>query len=405
MPEPILAIDFGTSTSAAILVTGTEEQFITERSGTGQTWPSAVCFDGTELRVGTEAENRKRRLADQYRAEFKLELGREARISLGGESFTVSALITAILTEIREAAERAAGEPVARAVLTIPASYDEGDKRRAMMIEAAAEAGFGLMELLQEPVAAALAPVAGPPLLEGSLILVYDLGGGTFDTALVQIGQQGDTGDKGNEVLGQAAIDHGSGGRDIDAALYDDLLKSAGKPLADLVTTRRTRLQLIAKTEELKRGLTVAASTEDDFGDSDILLTATRDRLEKLAAPMIERTIDCVRNMVAGTGKALDEVTEVLLVGGATQMPVVERTVRAALGRPVRSARAPQLAVVQGAARFAAAASTRFTVPSVLRVPSVHCAGLFPPVPRPCCAGASRSGMRLTSARCSPTFG
>jgi hypothetical protein len=364
MPEPILAIDFGTSTSAAMLVTDAGEQVITERSGTGLTWPSAVCFDGTELHVGTRAENLKRVHADhgRYRAEFKLELGRDAPVALGGESFPVLALVTAMLAEIRAAAERATRAPVTRAVITIPASYDEGDTRRGLMTEAAEQAGFDVVELVPEPVAAALAPVSGPPFPEGSLILVYDLGGGTFDTALVRIGQQA------NKVLGHAAIDpsrggHGSGGRDIDAALYDDLLKSAGKPLADLVTTSRTRLQLLAETEKLKRRLTEGESAEDYFGDSDVLLAATRDRLEELAAPVIERTVDCVRTMLAGTGTAVDEVDEVLLVGGASQMPVVEQAVAAALGRPIRTARAPQLAVVQGAARFAAAAPTRFTVP------------------------------------------
>jgi len=369
MPEPILAIDFGTSTSAAILVADAGEQVVTERSGTGLTWPSAVCFDGTELHVGTRAENLKRVHADhgRYRSEFKLELGRDTPVELGGASFPVPVLIRAVLAEIRTAAERAAGEPVTRTVLTIPASYDEADARRRLMVEVAEQAGFDVVELLTEPVAAALAPASGPPFAQGSLVLVYDLGGGTFDTALVRIGQHA------NRVLGHAAIDpsrggHGSGGRDIDAALYDELLKSGGKPLANLVTTSRTRLQLLAKTEELKRRLTESAAAEDYFGDSDVLLAATRDRLEELAAPVIERTLDCVRGLLAATGTALDDVDEVLLVGGATQMPVVEQSVRAALGRPVRTARAPQLAVVQGAARFAAAASTRFTVPSVRRL-------------------------------------
>jgi molecular chaperone DnaK (HSP70) len=212
MPEPILAVDFGTSTSAAILVTDAGEQLITERSGTGQTWPSAVCLDGTELRVGTEADNLKRVRADKYRAQFKLELGREAAVDLGGHEFTVQALVTAVLTAIKAAAERAAGEPVTRVVLTVPGSYEEGDVRRALMVDAATEAGFDVVELLPEPVAAALAPVAGPPVPGNSLILVYDLGGGTFDTALIRIGRLS------NEVLRYAAIDHGSGGRDIDSA-------------------------------------------------------------------------------------------------------------------------------------------------------------------------------------------
>jgi actin-like ATPase involved in cell morphogenesis len=362
MTEPILAIDFGTSTSAAILVTGAAEEFVGEPTGGGLTWPSAVCLDGDELHVGAEAENRKRRLAKRYRAEFKLELGREDAIDLGGRSFPVSALISAVLAEIKKSAERAAGETVARTALTIPASYGSHDTRRALMIDAAAEAGFDVVELLPEPVAAALAPVAGAPFAVGSLILVYDFGGGTFDTALVRVGQ------RDNEVLGHAAIDHGSGGRDIDSALYEKLLKAAGKPLADLITADRARLELITRTEELKRRLTKSAAAEDSIGDDDILLAATRQQLEDLAAPVIERTIDCIRAMLAGTGTAVGDVSEVLLVGGAAQMPVVERAVKAALGRPVRMARAPQLAVVQGAARFAASAATRFAAPQPRRL-------------------------------------
>jgi actin-like ATPase involved in cell morphogenesis len=362
MSEPILAIDFGTSTSAAILVTGAEEEFVTEPAGAGLTWPSAVCLDGDDLYVGTEAENRKRRLARQYRAEFKLELGRADTVALGDRLFPVSALITAVLGEIKAVADRAAGEPVTRAVLTIPVSYGPHDKRRALMIEAATEAGFGVVELLPEPVAAALAPVAGQPFAAGSLILVYDLGGGTFDTALVRI-EAGDS-----KVLGHAAIDHGSGGRDIDSALYEELLKTGGKPLADLITADRARLELVTRTEELKRRLTKAGRAEDSIGDQEILLAATRERLEQLAVPVIERTIDCVRAMLDRNGTSVDDFSETLLVGGATQMPIVERTVRAALGRPVRTARAPQLAVVQGAARFAASATTRFLAPRAQRL-------------------------------------
>jgi len=402
MPEPILAIDFGTSTSAAILVTGAGEELVGERSGAGLTWPSAVCFDGAGLFVGTEAENRKRRFARQYRAEFKLELGREEAIDLGGQSFPVPALITALVAEMKKTAEQAAGEPVTRTVLTIPASYGEHDRRRALMIDAAADAGFDVVELLPEPVAAALAPVAGPPFPEGSLILVYDLGGGTFDTALVRVGR------RDNEVLAHAAIDHGSGGRDIDGALYGELLNAGGTPLADLVKADRARLELVTRTEELKRRLTKTVSAEDSIGDEDILLAATRDKLEELAAPLIQRTIECVRAMLAGTSTAVDDLTEVLLVGGAAQMPIVETAVTAELGRPIRTARAPQLAVVQGAARFAGAAATRFVRPQPRRVAEIPLRWQIPgksatllrwraPVDDDFAAGQPLADVRLTS--------
>jgi molecular chaperone DnaK (HSP70) len=183
MTEPILAIDFGTTTSAAIVVAGGKEDLIEEPSGHGRTWPSSVSLDGDRLVAGTAAENRKRRHAQLYRAEIKPELAEDRQVRLGDRDFPVTELITAILAAIRTEAERVAGREVRRAVITVPASYRPHDRRRALMLQAAADAGLAPVELLTEPVAAALAPATGTPIPPGSLLVVYDYGGGTFDTA------------------------------------------------------------------------------------------------------------------------------------------------------------------------------------------------------------------------------
>jgi len=353
---PILAIDFGTSTCAAVLVTDGAEEPIEEPSGRGRTWPSSVSRDGDTLLVGTVAERRKRMHPALYRAEFKLELGRGHPVQLGDRPVEVPELVTALLAEIRRAAQRVAVEPVIRAVLTVPAGYGPHDHRGALMIEAGRAAGFETVELLSEPVAAALAPVAGPPLEHGSLVLVYDFGGGTFDTALVRIGAED------NEVIGHAAVD--CGGREIDAALYSVLAGAVGEPLEELLKSARSRLELTTQTVRLKHQLTDVEAADDYFGSSDILLTATREQLAELAGPFIDRTLDCVKSLLVACQIELDEVDAVLMAGGVTRMPVVALTVEHALGRPIRYARSPELAVVQGAARFARAVGGR-CVPAV----------------------------------------
>lgn len=357
MTEPILAIDFGTTTSAAIVVAGGKEDLIEEPSGHGRTWPSSVSLDGDRLVAGTAAENRKRRHAQLYRAEIKPELAEDRQVRLGDRDFPVTELITAILAAIRTEAERVAGREVRRAVITVPASYRPHDRRRALMLQAAADAGLAPVELLTEPVAAALAPATGTPIPPGSLLVVYDYGGGTFDTALVRVTAGG------NEVLGYAALDSGYGGRDIDRELSAEVERDAGPSLAEHTRTERGRLILGDAVTALKHQLSDAEAADDDYGTTDIVLTASRKQLDVLAAPFLSRTLECVRSMLDACHVSRDDVTAVLMVGGVTRMPVVRETVARELDRPTRDAKSPELAVVQGAARFAAAAGTRFAVP------------------------------------------
>jgi WD40 repeat protein/actin-like ATPase involved in cell morphogenesis len=362
--EHIIAIDFGTSTSAAILVTGGQEELIEEPSGHGRTWPTAVSVADGKLVIGTVAEQSKRRYPERYRTEFKPEFGRPHPVDLGGQAWTMTTLVTEFFAQMREAAERVAGAPVDRAVLTMPASYVSHDRRRDLMLAAAKTAGYELADLLPEPVAAALAPAAGAAIGTGSLLLIYDFGGGTFDTALVRVGA------RANQVLGSAAIESGCGGRDIDSAVAGYLAATGGPELAAaLARSQREPLQLNSQAKELKHRLTETKTAEDYFGSTDIPISITRDKLNELTEPLLARTLECVDGLLSGCGVALDDVDVVLMVGGVTRMPIVEQTVQKRLGRPLRNARSPELAVVQGAARFAAATATRFSVPRPPRLP------------------------------------
>jgi WD40 repeat protein len=363
MPEPdyILAIDFGTTTSAAILVGGATDELIEEPSGHGRTWPSTVSWDGDKLVVGTTADKRKRRHAGTYRAEFKQELGRDAPIRLGERSFAITVLITELLMAMKGEAERIAGGSIDRAVLTIPASYHPEDCRRDLMIEAGTAAGFRLVELLTEPVAAALAPAAGRPITPGTLLLVCDFGGGTFDTALVQVHADG------NEVLGYRALDTGHGGRDIDDALSAILVDSAGPEVVTEIASDRGRLLLKDAARGIKHDLSNDESADADFGSTDIELSATRKELNTLTRPLLRGAMECVRLLLDACSVSLDDVDCVLTVGGVSRMPIVQETV-GTLGRPLREAKVPELAVVQGAARFAARAANRVAYPVRQRV-------------------------------------
>jgi outer membrane protein assembly factor BamB/actin-like ATPase involved in cell morphogenesis len=357
----ILAVDFGTSTSSAVLVANGETIPIREPSSGSWSWPSAVYRDGDALLVGTLAERRKQVRPALYRAEFKRDLGQDAPVILGDQGFPVEALVTELIKSLRGEAERVHGAPIERAVLTIPASYGPADPRRDLMIGAAESAGFTVVELIPEPVAAALAPPAGEPFSDGDLVLVYDFGGGTFDAALVRMGDfQFEP-----EVLGHRSLED-CGGRDIDAEIIrwlrehksDELAAVLDNPDTQSLPAQRVRLELAAMATQLKHQLSEETSAIGIF-DRMHEFSLDRDDLVKLAEPIIARTGGCCTQLIRDAGLQPGNVTAILLVGGSSLMPAVAVALAAQLKRPVRSAREPELAVLLGAARFAARAPGR----------------------------------------------
>ncbi|WP_238011401.1 Hsp70 family protein [Dactylosporangium sp. AC04546] len=221
-----LVVDFGTSASSAALVTGGQVRLLKEPASGLYSWPSAVALEGDRLLVGTAAERRKRSDPAGYRAEFKRDLGQSVPVPLGERAYAPQDLVAAVLGVFRDRAAELHGEPVHRLLLTVPASYAEGDPRRALMVAAGEAAGFPEVQLVAEPVAAAFAPVAGAGFGAGQVVLVYDFGGGTFDAAVIRCGADGV-----HEVIGHAALDD-CGGRDIDALLARHVRDAGGPELA-----------------------------------------------------------------------------------------------------------------------------------------------------------------------------
>ncbi|MEV5978332.1 Hsp70 family protein [Streptomyces sp. NPDC052114] len=365
MEQAVLAIDFGTSASSAALLTDGGVRLLKERSTGSWTWPTVVCLRDDTLLIGTPAEHRKRVHPELYRGEFKRDIGQDAPIPLGERSFTPGDLVARVLAAFRDEATRLLGTPVERAVLTVPAAYGPADPRRGVMLAAGRAAGFTAVELLAEPAAAAYAPVAGEPVAPGQTVLVYDFGGGTFDAALVRLRDGGS-----HEVLGHDALDD-CGGSDIDALLLGEIRERGGaeltaalSPAASALAARRNILELGDLAHRLKHQLSADSYVEDVFAPAGVLVALDRKRFVRIVTPLLARTVDCCRALLATAGLTADQLDAVLLVGGTTRMPVIAELLAQALDRPLRHVEDPDLAVAHGAAHWAAHTGERRLAPA-----------------------------------------
>lgn len=360
--HPVLVVDVGTSSSSAALVSGGQTRLLAEPVTGAHAWPSAVYWDGQQMVVGTLAERKKRADPAGYGENFKRALAQDTPVLLGARRFRPVEQLAALLSALRTEAERTHGGPVTRAVVTVPASYAVGDPRRAWMIAASEAAGFGAVELLPEPVAAAFAPLTGTGFTVGDVVLVYDLGGGTFDTALMRIGPQAP------EILGHAAVDD-CGGRDIDALLANRISVDGRQWLDPLIagvgqgsgTPAELRLTMALRdfAQRIKHQLSDAELVEDFLMPSTPAYRMTQDELAALAGPVLDRTVACCRELLGRLQMPAERVSTVLLVGGGSRMPAVADILGRAFGRPLRRAEEPELAAVRGAARWLAYSGAR----------------------------------------------
>lgn len=352
-----MAIDFGTSASSAILVTGqsSPDHQLVDREGRVW-WESAVCWSNGRMWVGAEAKSRQANRAYSYRNQFKRALRDGAPMVLGDDEFTPAELVSAVLREMRRRAGERHAPGVRRVVLTVPPSYTElGDPRADLMVQAGLDAGFDTVELLPEPMAAGLLASDGH-FPDGSQVLVYDFGGGTFDAALVEVG-----GVDADHRVPAVSIDR-CGGTDIDASIARWLLDDGAPELAGRITPDMRSgvgpsgladmMDLAECCDRLKRSVDGDEPGVVSFR-SEVELTLPAKVLRELAAPWVEMTIRCCRDLLRAEGVAAGSLAGVLLVGGSSQLPMVHEELSRAFGRPVSRAPDPQLTVVKGAARFA----------------------------------------------------
>jgi len=367
---PVLVIDFGTTSTAAILVAGDDAWPVPEPVTGAASWPSAVFWDGQQMLVGTQAERRKRSEPESFAAGFKLSLAADASVVLGRRRFRPVEQLVALLAALRVEAERLYGGPVGRALMTVPASYGPADPRRARMVAAAEAAGLSTVELLPEPVAAA----SGSRFVPDDLLLVYDLGGGTFDATLLQVGE------RWPEVIGHAALDD-CGGRDVDALLAGRIQVEGRAWLAPLLPSAaaspsdpaalRIGMAVTDFAQRLKHQLSVAPVAEDFLLPNAPAYRVTRADLGALAAPLLHRTVVCCTDLIARVGVPPHQIAAVLAVGGGTRMPAVGELLQQALRLPLHTVEEPELAVVQGAARWLPRSGPRRITAATSPEPSV----------------------------------
>ena len=355
-----LGIDVGTCFSSAAVLNGQQFDYVRDTSGGNAqaSFPSVICLTPEgELLVGTLAWNSARKHPTRVVQEFKRSLGSNTPYLLGGQPFLPQDLIARLLARLKEEAEKSFNTAISEATLTVPASYDA--YRRDLMLQAAVAAGFreGGIVLLDEPEAAALyydwqLQQQGRALGEGAIVLVYDLGGGTFDAALMC-----KEGDKFRSLAPSVGDAH-CGGIDFDHVIYREILAVAGPELRELLAPEnasvpavRMKLQIADYCREVKHQLSTLTRVEDVLpgpGMEDFVLT--RATFEEGVAPYVERTVVLCEELVASSGCAWDQVDGILLVGGNSTIPLVESRLSEKFHRPLWKVVDPKLTVCMGAA-------------------------------------------------------
>jgi molecular chaperone DnaK len=361
-PLPLyVGIDLGTTNSTAAVFDGVNVTLV--RNGQGSTLtPSVVRIDG---RLGVTVGARARRFLESdpknTRSEWKRLMGTAQMLEFSAAKVTKrpEELAAEVLKSIRADIQEHLGVVPARAVISVPALFEL--PQSAATSEAARLAGFERVELIQEPVASALAAGWSAEASTGSW-LVYDLGGGTFDASLLE------TRDGLLRVVGHDG-DNFLGGRDFDAALVDWVLAELERTASVKVSRSDPRnaaslRKLKLAVEELKIELTRASQAsltlpeafEVDGSPVDVDMVVTRETLEALAAPLIDRSIEVCRRLLATHGITPAQLGRVVLVGGPTVMPALRARVREALLAPFGEGLDPMTLVAQGAAIYAATA-------------------------------------------------
>ncbi|HJL15567.1 MAG TPA: Hsp70 family protein [Sandaracinaceae bacterium LLY-WYZ-13_1] len=348
MTAPIVGIDLGTTHSLVGAVIDGRMRLFSRPDGT-TLLPSVVGvgLDGSVL-VGREARNRRLLDPEGTVTSVKRRMGEDVRLRLGDRELSPPEISAQILAALLDMAEAELGQRPSKAVITVPAYFDEHQRQATK--DAGEIAGLEVARLVNEPTAAALTYETG----QEELVLVYDLGGGTFDVSVLER----------DEGFMEVRASHGDtrlGGDDLDAALTERVLETLGKRRAQVEADPHAMTRLVEAVERAKIELSSREATRihEPFltgeGPSVVNLDheLTRADVEEVAQPLLERTVACIDTALGTAGVAAADLDRVLLVGGASQMPRVAALVEDHLDRPLQLAESPDRAVALGAARLA----------------------------------------------------
>ena len=344
----IIGIDLGTTNSCVAVMEGGEPVVIANAEG-GRTTPSVVAFSKNgERMVGQVAKRQAVTNADRTVSSIKRHMGTDYKVAIDDKKYTPQEISAMILRKLKADAEAYLGQPVTEAVITVPAYFN--DAQRQATKDAGRIAGLDVKRIINEPTAAALA--YGVDKESEQKIMVYDLGGGTFDVSILDIG------DGIVEVKATNGDTH-LGGDDFDQCVMDYLVsefkKAEGIDLSgDKVAMQR--LKEAAEKAKIERSGVTSTNvnlpyiTADATGPKHLDVTLTRAKFNELTAKLVERTMGPVRQALADAGLKASDLSKVLLVGGSTRIPAVQEAVKGITGKEGFKGINPDECVAVGAA-------------------------------------------------------
>ena len=346
--EKVLGIDLGTTNSCMAIMEGGQPVIIPNAEG-GRTTPSVVAFtkDGERL-VGSVAKRQAITNPDRTIQSIKRKMGTNEKVTIGDKSYTPQEISAMILQKLKMDAEEYLGEKIKKAVITVPAYFN--DAQRQATKDAGTIAGLEVLRIINEPTASALA--YGIDKEGEATVLVYDLGGGTFDVSILQLG------DGVFEVKATAGINH-LGGDDFDRQivnyLVEEFKKKEGVDLRkDPVAMQRLRDAAENAKIELssvqKTNINLPYITTTESGPKFLDIDLTRSQFERLIADLVDSTLGPVRQALADAKLSADDIDHVLLVGGSTRVPLVQETVKKVLKKEPDKGINPDECVALGAA-------------------------------------------------------
>ncbi len=343
----IIGIDLGTTNSCVAVLEGGEAHVIPNPEG-GRTTPSVVAYKKGERIVG-DAAKRQAITNPNTVSSIKRLMGSSKKVELDGKKYTPEEVSAMILSYMKDYAESYLGEKVTKAVITVPAYFN--DSQRQATKNAGKIAGLEVERIINEPTAAALA--YGLDKQDKShTVLVYDLGGGTFDVSVLELG------DGVFEVKGTGGNNH-LGGDDFDERIMDYLIKEFKKEKEIYLSKDKMAIQRVKKVaEKAKKGLSGITTTQvsapfisqGEDGPLHLDVTLTRAKFEDLISDLVESTIKPVREAMKEAKVKKDDIDKVLLVGGSTRIPMVQELIKNELGKEPSREVNPDEVVAMGAA-------------------------------------------------------
>ncbi|MGG0238389.1 chaperone protein DnaK [Bacillus rhizoplanae] len=343
----IIGIDLGTTNSCVAVMEGGEPKVIPNPEG-NRTTPSVVAFKNEERQVG-EVAKRQAITNPNTIISIKRHMGTDYKVEVEGKEYTPQELSAIILQNLKASAEAYLGEPVTKAVITVPAYFNDAERQATK--DAGRIAGLEVERIINEPTAAALA-YGLEKQDEEQKILVYDLGGGTFDVSILELA------DGTFEVISTAG-DNRLGGDDFDQVIIDHLVAEFKKENnIDLSQDKMALQRLKDAAEKAKKDLSGVTQTQISLpfisagaaGPLHLELTLTRAKFEELSANLVERTLEPTRRALKDAGLSPSELDKVILVGGSTRIPAVQEAIKRETGKEPYKGVNPDEVVALGAA-------------------------------------------------------